>query len=162
MASCPSAHQHFFAAVPFPPAVYYMGGHGFGNKMSRFRGTTIDGVLIDWLITYTHHSELQVIPHHSYLHSLQITTENIRSSPAWSVFTRRFMATDLNSGDSSASRAEVLPVRSISRNWTLSQPVKVILRLAAYRQSVRLADKPLQTHDQRLFFKRGLEEIVLT
>jgi hypothetical protein len=30
--------------------------------------------------------------------------------------------------------------------------VKVTLRLAAYRQTVRLGVKPLETHDQRLFF----------
>jgi hypothetical protein len=30
--------------------------------------------------------------------------------------------------------------------------VKVTLRLAVYRQSVRLGVKPLETHDQTLFF----------
>jgi hypothetical protein len=32
-------------------------------------------------------------------------------SPARSVFNSRFLVTDVNSGDSSASRAQVLPVR---------------------------------------------------
>jgi hypothetical protein len=31
--------------------------------------------------------------------------------------------------------------------------IRVYLRLEVYRQSIRLVDKPLETHDQRLFFK---------
>jgi hypothetical protein len=34
-----------------------------------------------------------------------------------------------------------------------SQRVRVTLRLALYRQSVRLGDKPLETHDQQFFFQ---------
>jgi hypothetical protein len=34
----------------------------------------------------------------------------------------------------------------------LKAKVKVALRLAVYRQSVRLGVKPLETHDQRCFF----------
>lgn len=53
------------------------------------------------------------------LHALRVTLENTKSSPALIVFNSRFLVTDINSGDSSASRAQVLPVRRISRNWNL-------------------------------------------
>jgi hypothetical protein len=43
------------------------------------------------------------------LHNSQITTA--KSSPACSVFNGRFLVTGVNSGDSSASRAQVLPSR---------------------------------------------------
>jgi hypothetical protein len=56
------------------------------------------------------------------LHTLQITIPHIESSPACSVFNSRFLVKDINSGGSSASRAQVLPVWRISRNWTLSVP----------------------------------------
>jgi hypothetical protein len=36
-------------------------------------------------------------------------------------------------------------------NW-VKVKVKVTLRLAVYRQSVRLGVKPLETHDQIFFF----------
>jgi hypothetical protein len=39
--------------------------------------------------------------------------------------------------------------------------VKVTLRLAVYRQSVRLGAKPLETHFQIFFFNRTLAVIVL-
>jgi hypothetical protein len=35
--------------------------------------------------------------------------------------------------------------------WSESR-VRVTLRLAVYRQSVRLGDKPLETHDQNFYF----------
>jgi hypothetical protein len=34
----------------------------------------------------------------------------------------------------------------------VSVRVRVTLRLAVYRQSVRLGDKPLEIHDQQFFF----------
>jgi hypothetical protein len=74
----------------------------------------IDGVWI-WYLIYWHNSELQVISAIADLHTLQIT-----SSPTRSVFNSRFLVTDLNIGDSSASRTQVLPVRRISCNRTLS------------------------------------------
>jgi hypothetical protein len=41
-----------------------------------------------------------------------------------------------------------------SSDWpALKVKVKVTLRLAVYCQSVRLGDKPLETHDQRFFFQ---------
>jgi hypothetical protein len=39
--------------------------------------------------------------------------------------------------------------------------VKVTLRLAVYRQSIRLGIKPLETHDQRFFLTEPFEVIVL-
>jgi hypothetical protein len=36
-------------------------------------------------------------------------------------------------------------------DWQVKAKVRVTLRLAVYRQSVRLGVKPLETHDQRLF-----------
>jgi hypothetical protein len=38
----------------------------------------------------------------------------------------------------------------LSTDW-IKVKVKVSLRLAVYRQSVRLGVKPLETHDQRFF-----------
>jgi hypothetical protein len=71
-------------------------------------GFTIDGVRIgelDLLTTYTYHSELQVItaPMPS-----KITTAPAKPFPACCVFNSRSLATDTKSGDSSASRAQVL------------------------------------------------------
>jgi hypothetical protein len=51
----------------------------------------------------------------AYIHNLQITSANIKSS-ASSVFNSRFLVTGVNSGDSSASRAQMLHVWRISRN----------------------------------------------
>jgi hypothetical protein len=50
------------------------------------------------------------------LHTLQITDANTKSSPAVSVFNSRSLATDVNSEDSSASRAQVLYARRVSCN----------------------------------------------
>jgi hypothetical protein len=55
------------------------------------------------------------------LHILQITAANTKSSPVRSVFNGPFLATDVNSGDSSASCIQALPVHRISHNSTLSQ-----------------------------------------
>jgi hypothetical protein len=46
----------------------------------------------------------------------EISKYTTTASPARSVFNSRFLVTDVNSGDSSASQAQVLPVRGISRN----------------------------------------------
>jgi hypothetical protein len=56
-------------------------------------------------------------------HTLQITATNIKSSPAFGVFNSRSLANASNSGDSSDSRTQVLPVQWISHNWTLSIPL---------------------------------------
>jgi hypothetical protein len=47
------------------------------------------------------------------LHTLQITAANTKSFPARSVFNSRFLVTDVNSGDSSASCAQVLFVTAV-------------------------------------------------
>jgi hypothetical protein len=52
----------------------------------------------------------------SNLHTLQFTAANTKSSPARSAINSRFLVMDVNSGDSSASRAQVLPARRISHN----------------------------------------------
>jgi hypothetical protein len=48
------------------------------------------------------------------------------SSPARSVLNSRFLVTDVNSEDSSASRAQVLPVQRISRNLIPSVPSTIV------------------------------------
>jgi hypothetical protein len=128
------------------------------------------------------------------LHNSQITTAPNKSFPACYVFTFRSLATAPNSGDSSASRAQVLSSPTLVQNClpavssteldlhlfsaslaelncpqhsTLSLnhlctkvkvkvKVEVTLRLAVYRQSVRLGVKPLETHGQTFFFSTEL------
>jgi hypothetical protein len=75
------------------------------------------------------------------LHALQITATNTKHSPARSAFSSRFLVTDVNSGDSSASRAQVLPVRRISHNWTiapslLSLPCRTQLNCQPWTDSI--------------------------
>jgi hypothetical protein len=53
------------------------------------------------------------------LHTLKITSANTKSSANGSG-NSHFLVADVNSGDSSASRTQVLPARWISRNWNLS------------------------------------------
>jgi hypothetical protein len=50
------------------------------------------------------------------IHTLQFTTAHAMAFPAY-VFNSRFLVTASNSGDSSASRAEVLPSPSLVQNW---------------------------------------------
>jgi hypothetical protein len=50
------------------------------------------------------------------LRTLQITASNIKIFQARTLFNSCFLVTDVNSGDSSASHIQVLPVRPISRN----------------------------------------------
>jgi hypothetical protein len=64
------------------------------------------------LITYTHDSELQTITAPPLISRLYKSLY-AKSSPACSiVFTRRFLVTDFNGGDSSASRAQVFSSQS--------------------------------------------------
>jgi hypothetical protein len=57
---------------------------------------------MDVLTTYTHNSQLQALNTAvADLHALRITTAHAKSSQ--SAFTSRFLVTDLNKGDSSAS-----------------------------------------------------------
>jgi hypothetical protein len=72
---------------------------------------------MDWILDLL--TQLATTSNYSataYPHTLQITAANTRSSAARSVLKSRFMATEVNSGDFSASHAQVLPVRRISRN----------------------------------------------
>jgi hypothetical protein len=50
------------------------------------------------------------------IHTLQITTACVKPFPSFCVFNSHSLATASNSGDSSASRAQVATVRRISRN----------------------------------------------
>jgi hypothetical protein len=72
------------------------------------------------LTTYTYHLELKVITTLSLISTLQISREPAKPSAAYCAFASRSLATASNSGDSSASRAQALPVQRISRNLTLS------------------------------------------
>jgi hypothetical protein len=63
-------------------------------------------------------NRLRLSSHVLMLVLTQLVCGRPKSSPARSVFNSRFLVTDVNSGDSSASRTQVLPVRRISRNST--------------------------------------------
>jgi hypothetical protein len=67
---------------------------------------------MDLFTIYTHDLELQTITlnysANADLHNSQITTAPAEPFPACYVFTSRSLATASNSGDSSASRAQVL------------------------------------------------------
>jgi hypothetical protein len=75
---------------------------------------------MDLLTTYTRDLELQAITALSLMYTLKIITEPAKPFPACCVFISRSLATASNSGDSSASRDQVLSVQRIPRNWTLS------------------------------------------
>jgi hypothetical protein len=83
--------------------------------LSRFRGVTIDGVWTGYWIywqTCTHQSEIQVITALSLSSTIHRSPHHPLSLfPACRVFNSRFLAT--------ASRAHVVTIRRISRNWTL-------------------------------------------
>jgi hypothetical protein len=71
---------------------------------------------MDLLTTYTNHSEIQVISALSLICTIHRSSQHI----ACRVFSSHSLATASNSGDSSASHAQVLPVQRISSNRTLS------------------------------------------
>jgi hypothetical protein len=78
---------------------------------------------MDLLTTYTH--PLRTTSNYSAianLHNSQITTATAEPYPACCVFTSCSLATASNSGDHSASHAQVLPVRQISCSWTVCFP----------------------------------------
>jgi hypothetical protein len=120
---------------------------------------TIDGVWIgelDLLTTYTQHSELQILTELSFISTLHKSLQHPLSLfPACCAFISRSLATDYNSGDSSASRAQVLSSQPPVQNSTLNRQltkywvkikvrVKVTLRLAVYCHSLRLGVKLLE------------------
>jgi hypothetical protein len=77
--------------------------------LSRFREDYRQGGdwRLDLLTTFAHHSELQVITALPLLSTVHKSLHR-KSSPARNNFNSRFLVTDVNSGDSSASRAQVL------------------------------------------------------
>jgi hypothetical protein len=82
---------------------------------------TVDGVWIgEWIYWPLTHMNRTTTNYRTgaNLHSLQITTCQVFS--AFCVSSSRSLATTSNSRDSSASRAHVVTVRRISRNWTHS------------------------------------------
>jgi hypothetical protein len=73
----------------------------------------------DFLATCTHHSEQHVITPPSLISTLHKSPQHPPSLfPASYIFNSRSLATASNSGDSLASRAHVVTVWRISRNWT--------------------------------------------
>jgi hypothetical protein len=75
---------------------------------------------MDWWI----HSELQVIIALSLISTLYKSPQHLLSNfPACCVFTSRSLVTASNSGDSSASRAQVLqpPMQNSTLNWQLTR-----------------------------------------
>jgi hypothetical protein len=83
--------------------------------ISRFRGVTIDGVLMNNLLT-TPLGTTSSYSATANLHTLQITVANTKSSPTYSAFNNRSLAVASNTGNFSASRAQVLSAPRISRN----------------------------------------------
>jgi hypothetical protein len=121
-----------------------------------------DGVL-DWILDL-----LTTLPHGSHksnysaianLHNLQIITGPTKPFPACCVFTSHSLVMVSNSGDSSASALK-FPLNGDSQlplffkdSPTELTRFRVTLRLAVYRQSVRLGDKFLETHEQNFIFQ---------
>jgi hypothetical protein len=71
---------------------------------------------MDLLVTYTHDSELQAITVPPLISMIQITTAFTKPFPACCVFTSRSLARASNSGDSSASCAQVLSSQTTIQN----------------------------------------------
>jgi hypothetical protein len=98
---------------------------------------------MDLLTSYTHRSELQVITALSLISTFYKSPQHPLSHfPTCYVFNSRSLATSSNSGDFSASRAHVVTVRRISRNWTLLN--------CQLNYSVTSSQPPLQSSTQLL------------
>jgi hypothetical protein len=75
---------------------------------------------IDLLTTYTYDSELQVITAPPLISTIRKSPQHPLSLfPARYIFISRSLATASYSGDSSASRAEVLTSQPSMQNWTI-------------------------------------------
>jgi hypothetical protein len=72
------------------------------------------------------------------LHTLQFTKAHAKPFPAYCVFNNRFMVTDINSGDSSASRSQVLLSQLTTASY-LSQSPNCSLKRLNYPQSSHIA-----------------------
>jgi hypothetical protein len=114
---------------------------------------------MDLLTTYIHHSELQVTTALSIISTLYKSPQHLLNLFPACLFISRSLATASNSGDYSASRAQVLSSQPPVQNSQLTTKcvrvrirVRVTLRLAVYRQSVRLGNKPLETHNIVILF----------
>jgi hypothetical protein len=112
---------------------------------------------MDLLTTYTHDSELPVItapPLISTLYKSLLQTVSLLQSAVSSTavpYQRLITVEILQVTTLRPFLSSEYPATEL-RQFPLSK-VKVTLRLAVYRQSVRLGDKPLETHDQRLFLQ---------
>jgi hypothetical protein len=96
--------------------------------LSRFRGDCRRGLdwRIDLLTTYIHHLELEGIAALSLISTLCKSPEQPLSVfIACCVFISRHLATALDSGDSSASRAQVLSSQPLMQNSTLNWQLPV-------------------------------------
>jgi hypothetical protein len=83
---------------------------------------------LDWWIGFTDdlNTPLRTTSNYSAnanLHTLQITTAPATLFSACCVFNNHSLATASNSGDSSSSRAHVVSVRRIVRNWTVNSTI---------------------------------------
>jgi hypothetical protein len=85
----------------------------------------------------------------SYLHNSQITTAPAKPFPACCVIISRSLATASNSGDSSASRAQVLSSQPPLQNWTNDW-----LSSLAYNISARTTYKTPRFQQQLYFCVR--------
>jgi hypothetical protein len=153
-------HNHFLARLslsPFSNVLYFysirleslsasLNKHMCMHKnvysvrlVSSHIWATIDGVLDNGFI-----GNSQGVTTNNYntvadFHTLQITTTHAKYFPACSVFTRCFLVTTSNNGYSSASVLKT----SLNGGSIPTEPrfrVRVTLRLAVCRQSVRLGD----------------------
>jgi hypothetical protein len=122
---------------------------------------TIDWVWIgEWVTTYTHRLELHVITALSLISTLYKSPQHPLSpfQPAESssaIPWQRLLTVENRQPPALRSflhsrRCRTQLNRQPSHNWSQSQSQSqsFTLRLAAYRQSVRLGYKPLETHDQ--------------
>jgi hypothetical protein len=90
--------------------------------LSRFRGVTTDGSM-DWILDSL--TPLETTSNYSAtsdLHNLQFTIVLTKPFPTCRVFTSRSLAAASNSGDSSVSRAQVLPSPTLVRNCLPANP----------------------------------------
>jgi hypothetical protein len=75
---------------------------------------------VNGFIGHLHNMKIQPITARPLMSTIHRSPQHMLSIfPAYSVFNSRSLATGSNGGDSSASRAHVVTVWRISRNWTL-------------------------------------------
>jgi hypothetical protein len=82
---------------------------------------------VDLLISYIHHSEVQIITALSLISTIhKLPQHSLSLFPACCVFIRRSLATASNSGYSSASRAQVLSVQIVQRGTEKCLPIRCL------------------------------------